>query len=77
MKDVEYGANIYQNVVVPLSWLEEKMKALGRAEDQMQDLKDKLAEVNNELLLAKKEMSSMDLQIRILQREAEKEYGIG
>lgn len=77
MKDIEHVVNIYQDVVVPLSWLEEKIKALGRAEDQLLKLKDELEAANCGLKLARKEKESMEMQIRILQKEAEKEYGIG
>lgn len=77
MMDVEHVINTYQEVVVPLSWLEEKIKTLGRAEDHLEKLKNELLSANQELLVLKEEMESMEMQIRILQKEAEKEYGIG
>ena len=77
MIDVEHVVNTYQDVVVPLSWIEEKLKELGRAEDLLEKLKNELLSANQELLVLKEEMESMEMQIRILQKEAEKEYGIG
>ena len=77
MMDVEHVINTYQEVVVPLSWLEEKIKTLGRAEDQLQKLEEELSSANQELQAAKKEMESMEMHIRILQKGAEEEYGIG
>ena len=77
MIDEEHVVNTYQDVVVPLIWIEEKLKELGRAEDQLEKLKNELLSANQELLVIKEEMESMEMQISILQKEAEKEYGIG